>query len=161
MSVGFFETHREFFRPTSVRDTLYSPPPRTSPTRSRPASDVASFKASARSLDQGIGAVLNALHELGLVDEHPGRLHDRPRPRLPAREGDPVRSRHRRDDDHARPGRVHRREGGRLDGQPPRRLPDALRARGRRAPATGSEGISLLPLVRGEVSRVHEASSPR
>ena len=28
MSVGFFETHREFSAPTSVRDTLYSLPPR-------------------------------------------------------------------------------------------------------------------------------------
>src|SRR4051812_47130847 len=27
MSVGFFETHRDFFAPTSVRDTLYSLPP--------------------------------------------------------------------------------------------------------------------------------------
>ena len=27
LSVGFFETHREFFEPSSVRDALYSRPP--------------------------------------------------------------------------------------------------------------------------------------
>ena len=31
MSVGFFETHRDFFAPTSVRDTLYSLPPANLP----------------------------------------------------------------------------------------------------------------------------------
>src|SRR5215208_5407058 len=31
LSVGFFETHREFFQPTSVRDTLYSLPPANLP----------------------------------------------------------------------------------------------------------------------------------
>ena len=68
MSVGFFETHREFAMPTSVRDTLYSLPapdlPDTLPTRE----DMAAFKASARSLDQGIGSVMNELHRLGLAE---------------------------------------------------------------------------------------------
>ena len=31
MSVGFFETHRDFSAPTSVRDTLYSQPPENLP----------------------------------------------------------------------------------------------------------------------------------
>ncbi len=61
--------------------------------------------------------------------EHPDRLHDRPRPRVPAGEGDAVRPRDRGDDDHARPRRLPRRQGDRVDGQPSRRLPDALRAR--------------------------------
>jgi N-sulfoglucosamine sulfohydrolase len=68
MSVGFFETHRSFFEPTSVRDTLYSLPPANLPDVIATRRDVAAFKTSARSLDQGIGAVLHALHDFGLVD---------------------------------------------------------------------------------------------
>ena len=68
LSVGFFETHRDFAAPTSVRDTLYSLPPPNVPDTPRTRQDMAAFKASARSLDQGIGAVLNGLHEHGLVD---------------------------------------------------------------------------------------------
>jgi N-sulfoglucosamine sulfohydrolase len=66
MSVGFFETHRDFAVPTSVRDTLYSLPPPTLPDTERTREDMAAFKASARSLDQGIGAVLNGLRHYGL-----------------------------------------------------------------------------------------------
>src|SRR5215213_3987385 len=61
-SVGFFETHRQFRAPTSVRDTLYSLPPPNLPDTPETREDMAAFKASARSLDQGIGAVLNGLH---------------------------------------------------------------------------------------------------
>jgi N-sulfoglucosamine sulfohydrolase len=68
MSVGFFETHRDFEVPTSVRDTLYSLPPQNLPDTARTRADMASFKASARSLDQGIGAVLNGLHHFGLQE---------------------------------------------------------------------------------------------
>ena len=66
MSVGFFETHREFQAPTSVRDSLYSLPPQNLPDTVETREDMASFKASARSLDQGIGSVLNELHRLGM-----------------------------------------------------------------------------------------------
>src|SRR3954451_17577277 len=69
MSVGFFETHRNFFAPTSVRDTLYSLPPSNLPDVIATRRDMAAFKASARSLDQGIGAVLHALHDHDLVDD--------------------------------------------------------------------------------------------
>jgi N-sulfoglucosamine sulfohydrolase len=68
LSVGFFETHRQFRAPTSVRDTLYSLPPPNLPDTPRTREDMAAFKASARSLDQGIGAVLNGLHQFGLAD---------------------------------------------------------------------------------------------
>jgi N-sulfoglucosamine sulfohydrolase len=68
LSVGFFETHREFFEPSSVRDSLYSRPPENVFDTPRTRRDMASFKASARSLDQGVGTVLNALEESGLVD---------------------------------------------------------------------------------------------
>ncbi len=67
LSVGFFETHREYFEPSSVRDALYSRPPENIVDTSMTRRDMASFKASARSLDQGVGTVLNALEENGLV----------------------------------------------------------------------------------------------
>jgi N-sulfoglucosamine sulfohydrolase len=67
LSVGFFETHREFFEPSSVRDALYSRPPDNIVDTAMTRRDMASFKASARSLDQGVGTVLNALEENGLV----------------------------------------------------------------------------------------------
>src|SRR4051794_17162108 len=69
LSVGFFETHREFFQPTSVRGTLYSLPPANLPDTMATRRDIASYKASARSLDQGVGAVLNALDEHDLADD--------------------------------------------------------------------------------------------
>lgn len=68
LSVGFFETHREYFSPSSVRDALYSRPPENIVDTYATRRDMASFKASARSLDQGVGTVLNALDEHGLVD---------------------------------------------------------------------------------------------
>jgi N-sulfoglucosamine sulfohydrolase len=69
LSVGFFETHREFFEPSSIRDVLYSRPPENIPDNSQTRRDMASFRASARALDQGVGTVLNALEENGLADD--------------------------------------------------------------------------------------------
>jgi arylsulfatase A-like enzyme len=69
LSVGFFETHREYFEPTSVRDSLYSQPPANLPDTRESRRDMASYKASARSLDQGVGAVLNALDERDVADD--------------------------------------------------------------------------------------------
>lgn len=66
MSVGFFETHRSFFAPSSIRDRVYSLPPPFLPDTPEIRQDVASYKDSARALDQGVGAVLNTLHETGL-----------------------------------------------------------------------------------------------
>jgi N-sulfoglucosamine sulfohydrolase len=66
LSVGFFETHREWFEPTSLSDTLYSRPPANLPDTPETRRDIASYKASARSLDQGVGTVLDALDELEL-----------------------------------------------------------------------------------------------
>ena len=68
LSVGFFETHRNYFEPSSVRDTLYSSPPAHLPDVPETRQDMAAFKASARSLDQGVGAVLNGLMAGGLAD---------------------------------------------------------------------------------------------
>ena len=68
LSVGFFETHREYFEPTSVRDALYSRPPDNIVDTAATRRDMASFKSSARALDQGLGAVLNALEDQSLAD---------------------------------------------------------------------------------------------
>jgi arylsulfatase A-like enzyme len=68
LSVGFFETHRSFAAPTSVRDTLYSLPPPHLPDTAVTREDMAAFRASVRSLDQGIGAALNALHRRGISE---------------------------------------------------------------------------------------------
>ena len=50
LSVGFFETHRDFFEPTSVRDALYSLPPANLPDTPVTRRDMAAYKASARAL---------------------------------------------------------------------------------------------------------------
>ena len=69
MSIGFFETHRDYFEPTSVRDALYSVPPANLPDSPTTRRDMAAFKQSARALDHGVGAVLGALDEQGLADD--------------------------------------------------------------------------------------------
>ncbi len=156
MSVGFFETHRDFFAPTSVRDTLYSLPPENLPDLPGVRRDVASFKASARALDHGIGGVLHALHDLGLVDntlvlcttDHgiafPGAkatLHDRGTGVLMILRG---------------PGFT----GGKVIDAPVTHLdvyPTLCELTGAEPPPW-LQGRSLMPLVRGEVERLHEAT---
>jgi N-sulfoglucosamine sulfohydrolase len=156
MSVGFFETHRDFFAPTSVRDTLYSLPPANLPDVVATRKDMAAFKASARSLDQGIGAVLHALHDFGLVEntlvlcttDHgvafPGAkatLFDRGIGVMMLMRG---------------PGGF---TGGKVVDAPVSHLdvyPTLCELAGVEAPAW-LQGSSLMPLVRGEVERLHEA----
>jgi N-sulfoglucosamine sulfohydrolase len=69
LSVGFFETHREFLGPGSIRDAHFSQPPANLPDDPAVRQDIAGFKASARSLDHGVGIVLNQLEASG-VDEN-------------------------------------------------------------------------------------------
>jgi N-sulfoglucosamine sulfohydrolase len=156
MSVGFFETHRDFFAPTSVRDTLYSAPPANLPDVVTTRKDFAAFKASARSLDQGIGAVLHALHDFGLVDntlvlcttDHgiafPGAkatLFDRGIGVMMLMRG---------------PGGF---TGGKVIDAPVTHLdvyPTLCELAGVEAP-DWLQGTSLMPLVRGETESLHEA----
>ena len=155
MSVGFFETHRDFFAPTSVRDTLYSLPPANLPDLVATRRDIAAFKASARSLDQGIGAVLHALHDFGLVEDtlvvcttdhgiaFPGSkatLFDRGIGVLMIVRG------------------PHGFSGGKVVDAPVTHLdvyPTLCELAGVEAP-DWLQGTSLMPLVRGEVERLHE-----
>ena len=158
---------RSSSRSASSRPTAPSPPRsrsatrstrcrrRTFPTPPRTRQDMAAFKASARSLDQGIGAVLNALHTLDLRRAHADHLHHRPRARLPRRQGDALRPRHRRDADHARPrgftgGKVIDALVSHLDV-----YPTICELAGIEPPAW-LEGTSLMPLVRGERAQIHD-----
>src|SRR3954471_3997648 len=69
LSVGFFETHREFLGPGSLRDVHYSQVPANLPDTPEVRADLAGVKASARSLDHGVGVVLNALDSAGMADD--------------------------------------------------------------------------------------------
>jgi arylsulfatase A-like enzyme len=69
VSVGFAETHREFPTAGPAEDARYCLPPAPLPDTPRTRADVAAFKASARLLDEGIGAILDALAVNGLVDK--------------------------------------------------------------------------------------------
>ena len=68
LSVGFFETHRDLLGPTSVGDALYALPPPNLPDAPETRRDMAAFRASARSLDQGVGEVLASLEAYGLSE---------------------------------------------------------------------------------------------
>ena len=70
---------------------------RTSSTRRATRRDMASFKASARSLDQGVGTVLNALEEHDLVDDTLVILTTDHGLAFPDAKAHDVRPRHRRD----------------------------------------------------------------
>ena len=67
LDVGFNETHREFPEPSAQEDPRYTLPFPVLPDTPEVRRDVAAFKAGARQLDDGIGAVLHALHEAGLA----------------------------------------------------------------------------------------------
>ena len=68
LSVGFSETHREFPPPGPEDHARYRLPPCLLPDSPETRQDMAAFNASARVLDRGIGAVLDALNASGLAD---------------------------------------------------------------------------------------------
>jgi N-sulfoglucosamine sulfohydrolase len=68
LSVGFFETHRNFLNLGSLDDMKYSLPPVPLADTYETRRDMGGFKASAWTLDQGIGALLEALDANGLSD---------------------------------------------------------------------------------------------
>jgi arylsulfatase A-like enzyme len=68
-SVGFAETHRGYRDPGPDEDDRYVLPPHPIPDTPRNRADMAGFKASARALDRGIGAVLEGLDQEGLTDD--------------------------------------------------------------------------------------------
>ncbi len=69
LSVGFFETHREFpALADAPDDARYCLPPAPLPDTQDTREDMVRFKASARILDRKIGAVLSALDRAGLAE---------------------------------------------------------------------------------------------
>jgi arylsulfatase A-like enzyme len=68
LAVGFGETHREFHEPGPAEDARYCLPPHPLPDTPATRRDLAAYKASARVLDEGIGAVLKALDANGLAE---------------------------------------------------------------------------------------------
>jgi len=68
LSVGFGETHRVFREPGPDEDPRWCRPPDPIPDTPETRRDMAAFKASARALDTGMGAVFDALDETGLAE---------------------------------------------------------------------------------------------
>ena len=68
LDVGFFETHREYPKPTLEDDARYIQPPAPMIDTPETRADMAGFHASARNLDRGIGQVLDALARNGLAE---------------------------------------------------------------------------------------------
>jgi arylsulfatase A-like enzyme len=68
LTVGFHETHREFATPGPHEDTRFTDPPVPIPDVPPTREDMAAFHATARILDDGVGAVLDALASAGLAD---------------------------------------------------------------------------------------------
>ncbi|HYM12539.1 MAG TPA: sulfatase [Bryobacterales bacterium] len=68
LAVGFFETHRPFRRPGVIEDPRYTQPPAPVPDTPQTRRDMAAFKASARVMDEGVGAVLAALERNALTE---------------------------------------------------------------------------------------------
>ena len=67
LSVGFFDTHREFPEETPEDDPRTCLPPPPLPDTPETRLDMARFKTSARRLDRKMGAVLEALNRTGLA----------------------------------------------------------------------------------------------
>ncbi len=69
LTCGFFEAHREFHEPGPNEDARYCLPPAPLPDTAQTRVDMAAFKASARVLDEAIGAVLDALEANDLAED--------------------------------------------------------------------------------------------
>jgi len=69
LSVGCYETHREFDEPWVDEDPRYCLPPAPLPDTPETRQDMAAYKASARALDAGVGQVLQYLDSRGLAHD--------------------------------------------------------------------------------------------
>ncbi len=68
LSVGFYETHREFHKPDIDEDPRYCSPPTPLPDIPAIREDMAAYKASARVLDDSMGMVLETLDASGFKE---------------------------------------------------------------------------------------------
>ena len=69
LDAGFFEIHRPFPRPGPADDPRYTLPPAPLPDTPEVRQDMAAYKASARTLDWGMGLVLDAVEANGLAEK--------------------------------------------------------------------------------------------
>jgi arylsulfatase A-like enzyme len=67
LDIGFQETHREFRKPGPKEDPRFCQPPAPLPDTPETRYDIASFKATARVLDDGLGLIFDALEKSGLA----------------------------------------------------------------------------------------------
>ncbi len=67
LDVGFFETHRAYPAPTRADNPNYVQLPPPIPDTPTTRADMAAYHASARTLDWGVGQVLDALERYGLA----------------------------------------------------------------------------------------------
>jgi len=67
LACGYTETHREFPVPGPKEDARYTRPPAPLPDTPQTRADMAAFKASARVLDEAMGAVFEALERSSLA----------------------------------------------------------------------------------------------
>lgn len=69
LSVGYFETHKDFPKHDALDDPRHTLPPSHLPDTPAIREEFAGFKTSARQLDENIGAVLDALDANGLRED--------------------------------------------------------------------------------------------
>ena len=69
LSVGFSDTHREYAEPGPQEDPRWCRPPDPIPDTPATRRDMATYKASARELDRGMGLVLDAIDDAGLAED--------------------------------------------------------------------------------------------
>jgi N-sulfoglucosamine sulfohydrolase len=156
LSVGFQETHRPFPPAGPAEDPRYCLPPALFPDTPVTRQDFASFKASARRFDEAVGAVMAALEELGLAQDTIVLCTTDHGPAFPGMKcnlnghGMGVML-------------ILRGPGGFSGGQVVDALvshidvfPTLCAAAGLPAP-DWLQGVSLLPLVRGEVTQARES----
>ena len=137
LSVGFFETHREFFAADLGARRALLAAARQPARHARDAPRHGRLQGQRALARPGRRRRARRARRARPRRRHARHPHHRPRARLPGRQGDAHRPRHRRDADHARAGRLPRRPGVRRAGLPHRPLPDDLRARRASSARTG------------------------
>jgi len=155
LDVGFFETHREYPKPGPEDDPRYTYPPAPIPDTPPGRLDFASYRASARLLDRGVGTVLEALERNGLADNTlviSTTDHGIAFPRMKCNLTDVGFgvSLILRGPGALRGGKVVDAMVSHLD-----LFPTVCELTGAKAPAW-LEGRSLMPLLRGESTEIHD-----
>lgn len=155
LDVGFSETHRVFHEPSAAEDARYTRPPLPLPDTAETRTDMAAFAASARVLDSAVGAVLAALDAAGLAENTLVVSTTDHGVAFPGMKCNLT--------DHGiGVSLIMRGPGGFVGGQVVDAVvsqldlfPTVCEVAGI-APPAWLQGMSLLPLVHGEVNRLHD-----